>query len=218
MFKDKFKMFGGKKIPDIIEYIKEFIENDPTSTITIGCDSIQKRRRTVYAITVMFYNNDLKKGAHVVYFKESCDKIKDNQERLYREAQWLYDVGMYIDEELSKFYIRKDLNIIEMKRYKYHLLKCGGEYSHIPPQREEGVMRNLVLSSDEMFSSRLIDLHVDFNPFEGDINSRGVRKNKSYAAYRSYAPWLRGMGFRTWAKPMSYASTSAADLLLKDKK
>jgi hypothetical protein len=63
---------------------------------------------------------------------------------------------------------------------------------------------------------RLVDIHVDFNPFEGKMNERGVGKNKSFAAYKSYVPWLRSMGFRVWAKPMSFASSSAADLLLQD--
>lgn len=216
MFKNRFKRFGGDYIPDIIEYIKDFLKEDPTATITVGCDSIQKRRKTVYANTIMFYNTDVKKGAHVVFFRESCAKVRDNQERLYKEAQWLHDIGTYLDKELSEFYVRKDLTENEMKRYKFHLLKCAGEYSHVPPHREEDVMRNLILTHVDKLTPRLVDLHVDFNPFEGNINEKGIRKNKSFAAYKAYVPWLRGMGFRTWAKPMSFASTSAADLLLKD--
>lgn len=216
MFKNRFKRFGGDYIPDIIEYIKDFLKEDPTATITVGCDSIQKRRKTVYANTIMFYNTDIKKGAHVVFFRESCAKVRDNQERLYKEAQWLHDVGTYLDKELSEFYVRKDLTETEMKRYKFHLLKCAGEYSHVPSHREEDVMRNLILTHADKLTPRLVDLHVDFNPFEGNINEKGIRKNKSFAAYKAYAPWLRGMGFRTWAKPMAFAATSAADLLLKD--
>lgn len=216
MFKNRFKKFGGDYIPDIIEYIKEFVENDPTATITVGCDSIQKRRKTVYANTIMLYNSDIKKGAHVVFFRESCPKIRDNQDRLYREAQWLHDLGTYLDKELSEFYVRKDLTENEMKRYKYHLLKCKGEYSDVEVHQEDDVMKNLILTPLDKLTPRLVDLHVDFNPFEGNINEKGVRKNKSYAAYKAYSPWLRGLGFRTWAKPQAFAATSAADLLLKD--
>lgn len=216
MYKNRFKRFGGDYIPDIIEYIKDYIKNDPTATVTVGCDSIQKRRRTTYAITLMLYNTDIRNGAHVVFFRESCPKIRDNQERLFKEAQYLHDIGSYLDKELSEFYVRKDLTELEMKRYKYHLLKCAGEYSHVPSHQEEAVMRNLILLPEDKLEPRLVDLHVDFNPVEGTINERGVSKNRSYTAYKSYVPWLRGMGFRTWAKPMAYAATSAADLLLKD--
>ncbi len=216
MYRNRFKRFGGDYIPDIIEYIKEYVDKDPTVTITIGCDSIQKRRLTTYAITIMLYNTDIKNGAHVVFFRESVQKVRDNQERLFKEAQYLHDVGEYINKELSEFYTRGDLTELEMKRYKYHLLKCAGQYSHVPSHQEDAVMRNLVLLPEDKLVPKLVDLHVDFNPFEGTINERGVSKNKSHAAYKAYVPWLKGMGFRTWSKPMSFASTSAADLLLKD--
>ena len=216
MYKSKFKLFGGEYISDIVKYIKDYIEVDPNVTITVGCDSIQKRRRTVYAITVMMYSTDLRNGAHVVFFRESCDKIRENQERLYKEAEYLNDVGNYLDTELSAFYTRKDLTELERKKYKYHLARCNHEYSHVPIHQEEGVMNALVLTPTDRMDFRLVDLHVDFNPNEGTKNERGISKNKSYIAYKSYVPWLRGMGFRTWAKPLSFASTTAADLLLQD--
>lgn len=216
MFKNKFKKFGGEYIPDIIEYLREYIAQDPTVTISIGCDSIQKRRRTVYAVTIMLYNTDLRKGAHVVFFRESCPKIRENNERLGKEAQYMYDLGTYLDAELSPFYIRKDLTDIERKRYKFHLAKCSGEYAHVPPHKEEEVIRSLFLNSSDIQEFRTIDIHVDFNPHEGTINERGVSKNKSYVAYKAYIPWLRGLGFRTWVKNVAFAATSAADLLLQD--
>ena len=216
MFKNRFKKFGGDYIPDIIEYLRDYINNDPGVTISIGCDSIQKRRRTVYAITIMMHNGDLRHGAHVVFFRESCPKIRENQERLYKEAQWVHDVGTYLHEELSQFYQRNDLNDLERKRYKYHLLKCAGEYSHVPIHQEEAVLNALFLTPADMIDFRLVDIHVDFNPFEGTMNERGVTKNKSYIAYKSFTPWLKGLGFRVWSKPMAPASSSAADLLLQD--
>lgn len=218
MYKDRFKKFGGENIPDIIEYILNITKEEPDSTVSVGCDSIQVRRRTLYAITVMIYNTDLKKGAHVVYFRESCPKIREIQERLYREAQYLNDVGNYINDELEKAgYVRQDLSDQELRRYKYHLLKSSGEYSNVELQSEDGIVRNLVLTDLEKNTEyKLIDLHADFNPFESSLFERGHR-NKSFVAYKSYSPWLRGLGFRLWCKPMAYASTSGADLLLKGK-
>lgn len=216
MFRNKFKRFGGEYIPDIITYLKDYLQKDPTVTISVGCDSIQKRKRTVYAITIMMYNTDVRRGAHVVFFREGCPKIRENQERLYKEAQWVHDLATFLHEGLKDHYQRADLTDIERKRYKYHLLRCAGEYSHVPPHQEESVIKNLPLTSSDMIDYKLIDIHVDFNPFEGTMNERGMTKNKSYIAYKSFVPWLRGLGFRTWAKPLSFASTSAADLLLHD--
>ncbi len=75
MYKDRFKKFGGEYIPDIIQYLTDVAEKDPTVTITVGCDSIQARRKTIYAVTVMMYNTDIRNGAHVVFFRENCPKI-----------------------------------------------------------------------------------------------------------------------------------------------
>lgn len=216
MYRNRFKKFGGENIPDIIEYILNITKEEPTSTVSVGCDSIQVRRKTLYAITVMIYNTDLKKGAHVVFFRESCPKIREIQERLYKEAQYLNDVGNYINDELEKVgYVRGDLVESELRRYKYHLLKSAGEYPDIELHNEDAVVRNLILTDLEKNTEyKLIDLHADFNPFESSLYERGHR-NKSFVAYKSYSPWLRGLGFRLWCKPMGFASTSGADLLLK---
>jgi predicted RNase H-related nuclease YkuK (DUF458 family) len=215
-FKSLFKRFGGDYIPDIIEYLKLSLEKDPKLTITVGCDSVKKDKRVIYAITIMLYNGAIKNGAHVVFFREYCDKIRDNQERLYKEAQYVYDIGTYIDSELSKFYRRKDLTEFENKRYKYHILKCSGKCSFIEGYKQNEFIKNLILKPEDLIDFKLVDLHVDFNPFEGNINERGISKNKSYIAYKSYVPWLRSVGFRTWVKDSAHAASTAADLLLKD--
>lgn len=211
----KFKRFGGEHIEDIILYIKNYIEKRPNITIAVGCDSIQKHRRTIYAITIVLYDMDIKNGAHVLFFRKSEPKIRDNNERLYGEAKYLYEVGSYLDSELGSFYTRKDLADKENKKYKYHLLRCEGGYDHIESHREESFISNILLLDSDQRDFKLVDLHVDFNPIEERFSRGKMAKNKSFSAYKSYVPWLRGLGFRVWAKPNGFASTSAADLLLK---
>jgi predicted RNase H-related nuclease YkuK (DUF458 family) len=214
MYKSKFKKFGGEQIPDVVEYIKEIMEREPGSVVSVGCDSIQVRRRTIYAVTVMIYDTEVKKGAHVVFFRESCPKIRETQERLYKEAQFLHDVGTWINDELEKVGVTRDLPELEKRKYKYHLQKSAGEYANIELHNEEAVVRNLIMTDVDLMDTKVIDLHADFNPFESSQYEKGHR-NKSFIAYKSYVPWLRGLGFRVWCKPMGFASTSAADLLLK---
>jgi predicted RNase H-related nuclease YkuK (DUF458 family) len=217
MFRNRFKLFGGTYIPDIIEYLKEYLDKDPNTTISVGCDSIQKRKRTIYACTIMLYNTDIRNGAHVVFFRENIEKVRDNFERLHKEAQFCHDIAEFLDKELGGIYDRKDLTEMERKRYKFHLMKCSGDYDFIPAHQEEVFIKNIVLSEFEKNNPyKLVDIHVDFNPFEGTINERGISKNKSNLAYRSYVPWLRGMNYRVYAKPLAWGATSAADLLLQD--
>ena len=213
-YKNRFKKFGGEQIPDVVEYIREIMEREPGSVVSVGCDSIQVRRRTIYAVTVMIYDTEVKKGAHVVFFRESCPKIRETQERLYKEAQFLHDVGTWINDELEKVGVTRNLPELEKRKYKYHLLKSAGEYANVELHNEEAVVRNLVMTDGDLIDTKIIDLHVDFNPFESSQYEKGHR-NKSFIAYKSYVPWLRGLGFRVWAKPLAFSATSAADLLLK---
>ena len=210
MWKSRFKKFGGPVIPDIIEYIKGYIEKEPGLTISIGCDSMQKRRSTTYAITLMFYNKDIRNGAHVVFFRETHPKIRDIFERLHKEAAYMHDIGMWLNDELSKFYKRSDLDEWERKKYKYHMLKSDGTYPDLQPHQEENFIKMITLSPDEKEREYLnVDVHLDYNPFDGN------GKNKSNMCFRTYVPWLRSVGFRVYCKNLSYAATSAADLLLK---
>ena len=212
----RFKKFGGEFIPDIIQYILDYTKNDPNITISLGCDSIQRRRKTVYAITLMMYNTDIRNGAHVVFFRENINKVRDNFDRLHKEAQYVHEIGEFLQRELEGKYFRKDLSEIERRKYKFHVAKCNGEYSHVS-YNEDVVVQNISLSDHEKNTPfKLIDLHVDFNPVEGKLDGRGFAKNRSNLSYKTYVPWLRGMGYRVFAKPAAHCATSAADLLLKD--
>ena len=213
-FRKKFKKFGGTYIPDIIEYLKEYLEKDPTLTISLGCDSVQRRRKTMYAITLMLYNSDIKNGAHIIFFRDVITKVRDNFERLHKEAQYVHEVAEFLQAELEPFYNRKDLTDQERRRYKYHVGKCNGDYVNV--YDEDNFIKRLTLTDEDMNSHiQIIDLHLDFNPIEGKIDGKGYAKNKSNLSYKAYVPWLRGLGYRVWAKPNSHAATEAAELLLK---
>jgi predicted RNase H-related nuclease YkuK (DUF458 family) len=215
--RERFKKFGGEFIPDIIEYLKCYIDSNPNVTISIGCDSVQKRRKTIYAVTIMLYNVDFKNGAHLVFFRQNIQRVRDNFDRLQKEVEILQDVAEFLQSELEPFYKRSDLTIMERKKYKFHLNKCNGDYTDLPNLNEYDFIKNLSLGDHETIQDfKLVDIHIDFNPFEGKSNSKGYVTNRSYLSYKSFVPWLRGMGYRVWAKPMSPASSSAADLLLKN--
>jgi predicted RNase H-related nuclease YkuK (DUF458 family) len=214
--KSRFKKFGGEFIPDIIEYLKEHIDKDPYVTISLGCDSVQRHKKTLFAITLMVYNTDIKNGAHVVFFRDNQMKIRDNQERLQREALVVHEIAEILNEELSKFYVRKDLTDIERKKYKYHLQRCLGKFDYVSLIDEDNVIKNISLTdSEKQIEFNSIDLHLDFNPSEGKLDKKGYSQNKSNSTYKSFVPWLRSLGYRVWVKPLAHASSSAADLLLQ---
>jgi len=215
--KSKFKKFGGEFIPDIIDYLKEHLSENDRIRISVGCDSIQRRRKTVYAITIMMYDSDIRNGAHLVFYRENITKVRNHYERLQREAELALEVTNFLNDGLKDFYVRKDLTDYEKRRYKFHLGKCQGDYSHVTLHSEDSFIRNMTLTpSDKEIEYKLVDIHVDFNPFEGFIDKKGNAKNKSNMAYKTMVPWMRSLGYRVFAKPISYAASSAADLLLQD--
>jgi len=215
--KNKFKRFGGEFIPDIIEYLKEYINKSPNVTISVGCDSVQRRRKTVYAVTIMLYDTDIRNGAHVIFFRENVHKVRDHFERLQREAELALAVADMLQEGLEPFYQRKDLSDKERKRYKFHILKCAGQYSHILPHNEDSFINNLSLTEAEReIPFKLVDIHVDYNPSEGHVDKKGNAKNKSNMSYKAMVPYLRSLGYRVFSKNIAFAATSAADLLLQD--
>lgn len=209
-FRNRFKKFDGTLIDDVIEYIKNYVTQDPYVTISVGCDSVQRRHKTVFSVTVMFYNLSLKNGSHLIFFRENSYKIRDNFERLSREAVLLQEVGDYLDTSLKDVYVRRDLTIDARKKYKFHLAKCNGEYPAVPLYMEDEISNRLELTTTDLSTEyRLVDLHIDFNP-------KDQFKNKSFLSYKSFVPWLRGMNYRVWAKPKSFAASCAADVLLQN--
>ena len=215
--KNRFKKFGGEFIPDIIEYLKEYITNDPNVTISVGCDSVQRRRKTVYAITIQLYNTDIKNGAHVIFYRENVARVRDHFDRLQRESEYALSTAEMLQDELSPFFVRTDLTEKERKRYKYHIQKCNGQHAHVSSHNEDAFINNIPLDeSEKRREFKLVDIHVDYNPFEGVVDKKGVAKNKSNMSYKASVPWLRGMDYRVFAKPLGFAATSAADLLLQD--
>lgn len=214
--RNRFKKFGGEFIPDIIEYLKEQIDKDPNITISLGCDSVQRHKKTLFAVTLMIYNTDIRNGAHVVFFRDNQIKIRDNNERLQKEALLVHEIAESLSEDLNKIYIRQDLNDLARKKYKFHLERCLGKFDYVQNQDEDNVIKNITLTdSEKQIEFKCIDIHLDFNPNEGKVDKRGYSTNKSNVAYKSFVPWLRSLGYRVWVKPLAHASTSAADLLLQ---
>ena len=208
--KNKFRKYGGERIPNIIEYIKEYIEKYPTVNISIGCDSSEKRRAVVYATTIVFYDYVTKNGAHVVFNRTSIPGKLDTFTRLYKEAEIIYELAEYIDSELSEFHVRNDIDDEQIRRYKLHLEQHKGNHIYVDGYDEEKLMNSFVITNkDRMIQYKICDVHLDYNISFGD------GKFKSHQAFKAAVPWFKSSGYRVWCKPYSHASTSAADILLK---
>jgi len=177
------RKFNGEKISNINHYVLDYIKNvDRNAKVIVGCDSDNHSRKTSYAITVVFYNEKLRHGAHVVYTTQKVPKIKDITTKLRKEVEYIYHVAESLDESLreEKYFYKFDKN--------YY---------------------------DNSIPTKLVEVHVDFNPKRTTKNGGKTTNNKSNLLYTEVMGWLCACGFKVMSKPYAYGSSSSADALCK---
>jgi predicted RNase H-related nuclease YkuK (DUF458 family) len=103
------KKFNGERILDINKYVVNYIKKvDRNVKIIVGCDSNNNNsRKTNYAITIIFYNETLKKGAHAVYATHKVPKIRDISIKLWKEVEFIYYIAESLDQSLRGYYYYK---------------------------------------------------------------------------------------------------------------
>lgn len=107
------RKFNGEKIVDINDYVLNYVKNvDKGAKIIVGCDSDSNHSsKTNYAVTVVFYNENLHNGAHVVYSTHKVPKIKDVTTKLWKEAILVHSVAESLDNSLKgKYFYKFDRN------------------------------------------------------------------------------------------------------------
>jgi predicted RNase H-related nuclease YkuK (DUF458 family) len=104
----KFKSLSTRKEVDLIPYVKDFLANNPDTTIYVGCDS-QNERYTTYAVVIVLHNPG--KGGHVLYTKDIVNRIPDRFIRLWNEVEYSLQTAIILSENgINPNYIDLDLN------------------------------------------------------------------------------------------------------------
>jgi predicted RNase H-related nuclease YkuK (DUF458 family) len=99
----EWRKYDGQKIDNIGDYVLNYVKNvDKEAKVMVGCDSKVTGRKTSYAITIVFYNEKMRKGAHVVHSRVLFPRIKDVISKLWNEAVFVHDVAEEIDNILRK--------------------------------------------------------------------------------------------------------------------
>jgi predicted RNase H-related nuclease YkuK (DUF458 family) len=80
------KRLSDRKEIDLNSYLENWIKNNPSHKIYIGCDSHNEGIKTNFAtVIVLHYGTG---GGHVLYSKSSNERIKDRYERLWKEVEF----------------------------------------------------------------------------------------------------------------------------------
>ena len=175
-FEKNFKKFGGELIEDLGQYIRNYLDKFPGTSIYIGADAVERQRQFMYSIVIAFYDEFRKDGVHYIFCRESTpnerlwvertgDKAKDKAavkaakeaniyNKIYGEVERVLKTGQYLEKELEGFVKRKSTD---------ELIRLG--YS--PHQ------------------NKLIDIDVDINPDPGyaipeDLQGKVEIKSRIY--------------------------------------
>ncbi len=101
------KKWDKEIIEDVNDYVLNYVKKiDRNVKIIVGCDSHPQRKRLVYAITIILYNESRKKGAHAIYAVIKIPKRNVNS-KLRKEAEFVYDVAESLHNVLSGNYFYK---------------------------------------------------------------------------------------------------------------
>lgn len=98
----KFKKVDGEKIPDVKQYVVDYLYDKPDAQVFIGCDSKVRTKYTYYVTVIVLYTPG--KGGHVIYSTESGKKLvkEDIFPRLWHEVELSAKVAEVLQQAITK--------------------------------------------------------------------------------------------------------------------
>lgn len=138
----QFRTLYGTQIPDLVEYIKEYVSTRQDVEILIGSDSqCYGNKKTIYGVVIALYTKG--KGAHVLCSRETVPMERNTSTRLLTEvwksieiAEFLKENGLpkptWIDIDLnpdpkykSNSVLRQAVGLVEGMGYKVRYKHLG---------------------------------------------------------------------------------------------
>lgn len=120
-----FKKLGGELVPDLGQYLRDFLSHHDDVRIYIGVDSETLRKHTQYGLVVVMYH--YKKGAHFIFKRENAKdadgrrvKVRDLWSKLWREVELAKALGDYLEVELAGSYRRFTPEEVVKEGHKPH--------------------------------------------------------------------------------------------------
>lgn len=93
----QFKTLYGTQIPDIVEYIKEYLSTRENVEILVGSDSQSyNNKKTIYGVVIALYSKG--KGAHVLCSRNEEPIEHNTTKRLLTEVWKSIEVAEFLKE------------------------------------------------------------------------------------------------------------------------
>lgn len=126
----QFRKYNGDLVEDVHEYVKQWVDDNPFGTVTVGCDSQEHSRHIKYATTIVMHRLDkygVGHGGHVIYssfIDESKTMKSDVYTKLWAEAEITVAAAKLMGDIGLKIKIHLDYNSDETK-YSHVLYNAG---------------------------------------------------------------------------------------------
>ena len=130
-----FRKVGGQKIPDIVKYVKDYVQNHSNIEVVVTTDSQVREGRTIFCTAVIMYDmgdGEHGHGAHCIWRKwdtpEFSVKSKDEhfmeeqeKERLRREVRESCEVATELQNNgVTVDLVEMDINPVPGEKEKNH--------------------------------------------------------------------------------------------------
>ena len=104
-----FRKSGGQKIPDIVQYVKDYVQTHSNIEVVVTTDSQNKAHKTVFCTAVIMYDmgdGEHGHGAHCIYRKwdvpiygeeRELERLRQEVTESIQVAQQLRDNGVNVD-------------------------------------------------------------------------------------------------------------------------
>lgn len=86
------------EVVDVVKHTLKILKQHPDVEISIGTDSQNVKRKTHY-VTVIAYRYNCK-GVHYIYNKVKIPKIRDQFQRLFKEAEMSVEVAEWFTSKI----------------------------------------------------------------------------------------------------------------------
>lgn len=155
-----FKLFGGKEIENLGEYLRAYVELNPRTKVYIGTDSIQNGKFTKYVTAIGLLQPEYTgkmgdfhygAGVHVIFRRDNIKRIREVYSRLWHETELTLEVATYVHDSLKDMWtqplnneripiVHLDLNSSpKFKSHQVHdisvgYLKGSGFEVHVKPE------------------------------------------------------------------------------------
>jgi predicted RNase H-related nuclease YkuK (DUF458 family) len=91
-----FKSGTNHKPINLIDYIIQYLKDNPETKIYVGTDSQNRGPETIFATAIVLRYRS--RGCHVIYHKIKVPIVKDIWSRLWREAEMSLETALFLTE------------------------------------------------------------------------------------------------------------------------